>query len=226
MKVYSRGDLSMSELLKSLETHFVEGRYEKAIELLEGMRGELPAGQYHYNMGSLYAQLEQLGPARYHLEQALNEGFVNTAVYNNLEFTLSQLPVRDLSTSSHFIDQIYSWLLNAPEGAFLSLSLFFLLLFVVSFMTRFLARPWLRWGFFALFLIPVAADQLYLKHLNTAVSLEEIPVRVGPSEVYEQSYLLPAGAKILLGEETEGWGMIQRPKELAGWVKLKNFGRL
>lgn len=216
----------MSELLKSLESHFVEGRYEKAIELLEGMRGDLPIGQYHYNMGSLYAQLEELGPARYHLESALSEGFVNTAVYNNLEFTLSKLPVRDLSTSDHFIDQVYSWLLSAPEGAYLSLSLFFLLLFVLSFMIRFMSKSWLRWSFLALFIVPVATNQLYLKHLNTAVSLHEIPVRAGPSEIYEQSYLLPAGAKILLGQKSEGWGMIQRPKELAGWVHLKNFGHL
>jgi tetratricopeptide (TPR) repeat protein len=216
----------MSELLKSLETHFVEGRYEKAIELLEGMRGDLSLGQYHYNMGSLYAQLEQLGPARYHLEQALNAGFVNTAVYNNLEIVLAKLPVRDLSTSTHFIDQLYSWLLSAPEGAYLSLSLLFALLLVLSFMTRYLAHNWLRWSLCVLLVIPVGTNQLYLKHLETVVSMQDSPVRVGPSQVYDQTYMLPAGAKVLIGEEAEGWGMISRPKALAGWVRLKNFGRL
>lgn len=216
----------MSKLLKSLETHFVEGQYEKAIEVLEGMRGELSLGQYHYNMGSLHAQLEQLGPARYHLEQALSSGFVNTAVHNNLEYVSSMLSVKDLGSSPYFIDQLFSWLLSAPDGAYLSLSLFFLILFVLSFMLRLLRRGWLRWTFFALCIIPFSANQIYLKHLQTAVSLEDIPVRVGPSEIYEQVYLLPEGAKVLLGEEKEGWSLIQRPKELAGWVHLEKFGRL
>lgn len=216
----------MSELLKSLETHFVEGRYQKAIELLEGMKGELPVGQYHFNMGSLYAQLEQLGPARFHMEKALNSGYVNTAVYNNLEYIQSLLPVRDLATSTHFLDQLHSWLLSAPDGAFLSLSLFFLFLFVLSFMLRFLAKPWLRWSLLALCLIPTGMNHLYLRDLNAVVSLKNVPVRVGPSKVYEQSYLLPAGAKILVGQDKEGWSLVRRPKELAGWVKLENFGRL
>lgn len=214
----------MSEVLKSLESLYTQERYTEALELLEKSQDALPLGQFHYNLGTLYLKMNQVGPARYHLETALNEGFVHSALFNNLSYLQQQLNLVDLSRSSSILDRLYNFSLSTPQEIYL---LIFLLLILSGcvFFKFFRLR---RWAFsLPFFLGATLTAYMYLGVVRTsrvAVALNDAEVLEGPSKLYTQKFQLPAGAKIILGKEADDWFYIERPLHFSGWVKMSDLG--
>lgn len=223
---FQRDNLIMSEVLKSLESLYIEGRYADAIELLAQSKDLLSAGQFHYNMGTLYLKMDEIGMARHQLEQAVNEGFLHTAALNNLQMVKQNLTAVDISLSQSVMDQIYNILYSIPFDGYLAISL---LLLVICFfvMKKKLPSRWvISVPLFVIVLLSAYLNFYELERKNMGIALQEVEVFEGPSEIYKKKFSLSSGVKILLGQESDGWRYVERPVHFSGWVKVDSLGLL
>ncbi len=214
----------MNELLKSLETLYLDGKYEQAQNLLLKNKIEFNEGLFHYNLGTLLAKTGKVAAGRYHFEKAKKDGYVDTKNHNNLEFVKNQLQVNDISSSEEFSDQFIDSALALPVSIYISMTLILLIIFSLVIRFKVVMNKYLRLIFFVLAFSPLAFNQFYLGQKNQAVSLTELKLYEGPSKVYEEKGAVPAGAKLILGRIEKGWVFIERPLDLSGWVKLENLG--
>jgi len=112
---------------KSFEELYVKNDFKGAANYLIQNKQQLNSGIFHYNLGTVYSKMGDYAAARFHLEKAMKEGFVNSSSMNNLNFVKTQLQVDDLSTSQAFSDQMINTALAVPMSAYLTLSLVLLL---------------------------------------------------------------------------------------------------
>lgn len=214
----------MSEVLKSLESLYTQERYAEAVELLQSSQASIPSGQFHYNLGTLYLKLEEYGLARHQLEQALSEGFIHSALLNNLEFVQQKVSVVDLSLSSALWDRVYHFAMSVPQDIYIFVALLCIVLIMVSF--KLMKK--IKWALSAVLLVFIGV--LTYVHFgiveknHVAIALSESEVLEGPSNLYKKKYSLPSGAKILLGQNVDGWSYIKRPIHLSGWIRATEVG--
>ena len=212
------------ELAKSLESLYTEGKFQEARELLLEHKMAYPKGHFHYNLGTLYAQEGHLAAGRYHLEKAISENFVNPMALNNLETLKGKLAVQDLSSSENFYDQAIDFSLLVPAGLWLSGTLIlFLALWVLVRIKKLVSRAAIE-GVAAVALMPLAYSTFYLGPIDYAMTLQEAPIHNGPSKIYLSNKTLPAGSKIIVGRENNGWYLIEHPLNLSGWVYKDTLG--
>jgi hypothetical protein len=217
-------DNNMNELLKSLETLYLEGKYEQAREQILKNKLEFSEGLFHYNLGTVLSKTGKVAAGRYHFEKAQKAGYVDTKNLNNLEYVKSQLQVNDLSTSDNFGDQAIESLMSIPVSLYLSMTLILFITFVLFIKYKIVSNNIVKILLFVIALSPIALNQLYLNKKSFAVSLQEVKLHEGPSKVYEEKGTVPAGAKFLLGRFDKGWVFIERPLQLSGWVRVEALG--
>jgi hypothetical protein len=218
-------DHSTTELLKSLEGLYLKGNYQGAKELLLQNKSKMDEGHFHYNMGTLYSKLKYNAAGRYHFEKAIHSGFVNTEVLNNLQVVNSRLALRDLSNSKRVSDRSMNVALDIPPAIYLGVTLSLVLLTLVMVKMRGVRNATALVFVFIIALLPVSISQFYLEKKDYAITLEATTLYEGPSKVYEQKMIIPAGSKFVIGEIKEaGWFFIERPLELSGWVLKDTLG--
>jgi len=214
----------MNELLKSLETLYLDGKYDQAQNLLLKNKLEFNEGLFHYNLGTILSKTGKHAAGRYHFEKAVKSGYVDTNNLNNLEYVKTQLQVSDISNSEEFSDQLLAGLMNIPVSLYLSMTLILIIGFLLMLRFKLVSNTYLKISLLIVALCPIALNQTYLKQKNFAVSLKEIKLYEGPSKVYDEKGLVREGSKVLLGRIEKGWVFIERPLDLSGWVKLENLG--
>jgi hypothetical protein len=72
--------------------------------------------------------------------------------------------------------------------------------------------------------LPFLFSEGYLDKINYAIAFKEIPIYEGPSKVFTEKGKIKAGAKIILGENKEGWFYVKFPISLAGWISKDQLG--
>lgn len=221
-----RDNLIMSEVLKSLESLYVEGRYAEAIELMGHSKDLLSAGQFHYNMGSIYLKMEEYGMARHQLEQAMSEGFLHTAALNNLQIVKQNLSAVDISLSQSPVDQVYHILYSIPFDGYLAITLLLLLISFIVIKRNSPSRWLISLPLFVIVLLSAYLNFVELEKKNMGIVLQEVEVLEGPSKIYKKKFSLNSGVKVLLGQEADGWRYIERPIHFSGWVDEKSLGLL
>ena len=73
-------------------------------------------------------------------------------------------------------------------------------------------------------LLPLGFKGIALYGLKEAVVLKETKIYDGPSQIFSDIRTLPAGVKVLLSTENEGWLFIEYPRHLNGWLKAEEVG--
>lgn len=222
------GNTNTQKTTKSSEATFEElyskQDYKSAINSLLHNKQQFDSGTFHYNLGTTYAKLGDIGAARLHLELAIQKGMYNTETINNLRYVVSKFDGEDITTSSSLIDSSLNFTLNIPKEAYLSMSLFFVLCVLLWIKLKNISNK-IVWAL-CLFvsLIPLIYGFGYLQTINTAISLKEIPVYEGPSKIFQEKGKLKPGAKIVLGELKDGWYFVKYPITLSGWVQRDSLG--
>lgn len=215
---------SSSQEKSPFEALYLQKNYKAAAQYLLDNKQQLHSGIFHYNLGTVYSKMGDHAAARYHLEKAVKEGYVNSATLNNLAFVKSQLNVDDLSTSTSLPDQFINTAVNIPAQAYLSLSLVVGLIFLILFRTRRLLSKTAIAVAIVLTLLPMGFQKFYVERINYAVVLKEIPLYEGPSKIFAEKGKIRAGSKILLGEFKDGWFFVEFPVSLAGWISKDQLG--
>lgn len=212
------------EALKSLESLYLEGNIEGAIELSNQERDEFSPGHLYYNLGTLYAKQGDYAQARYYMEKAFQEGFDLPKVSHNLDIIKNNLTVRELGETGGVLGSTFSYLLKAPSAYFTGLSLFLIIFLVTLFRFKFLKNIYLTVILLLLSLAPLSFSKFYLKKMDFGIALEEVKIHEGPSNIYSSIGALNPGQKIIVGEKDKDWVFIKYPEIFRGWVSKEQLG--
>ncbi|MDD4974495.1 MAG: tetratricopeptide repeat protein [Bacteriovorax sp.] len=208
----------------TFEELYLKKDYKGAANNLLQNKQQLNSSIFHYNLGTVYSKMGDYPAARFHLEKAIKEGYINSSSLNNLTYVKSQLQVDDISTSTNLPDQLMNTALTIPPAAYSSFSLILLLLGITLLKSKKLIKKTSIVFFVALILAPVLFSQGYLNKINYAVAFNDVPIYEGPSKIFSEKGKVKAGSKIILGEYKEGWFYIKFPISLAGWISKDQLG--
>lgn len=210
--------------LASFEELYLKKDYKGAANFLLQNKQQLDSGIFHYNLGTVYTKLNDFPAARYHLEKAIKEGYINSSSLNNLAFIKSQLQVDDVSTSTSLPDQFINSAISLPQSSYLSLTLVLVLLGIALIKSKKLVKKFAIIVFTLIALSPVIFAYTYLGQINYAITFKEVPLFEGPSKIFTEKGKVRAGSKIILGEYKDGWFYVKFPISLAGWVSKDQIG--
>lgn len=208
-------DTTIEPVLKTFEDFYQKKDYPNALLTLEKSMNELPLGLKHYNLGTVYAQMQQWPQARYHFLSAKKNGFERTEVTQNLEIAEAKLEVtkleEPLSTSDYFIK--YST--SATGGVFTTLAL--LILVVGLFVIKKSGKIKSAWILIPAVLVPLGVN-LWIKSWPWAVVMKPAGLHDGPSAIFEARGELPPGL-LVIAKPNGDWKQIIYPVRFSGWVK-------
>ncbi len=208
----------------TFEELYLKKDFRGAANYLLQNKQQLSSGIFHYNLGTVYSKMGDYPAARFHLEKAIKEGYINSSSLNNLTYVKTQLQVDDLSTSSLLPDQLMDTALAIPASVYLSFSLLLLLLGLVLVKSKKIVKK-ITMGLCAvLIVLPILFSQLYLEKINYAIAFKDVSLFEGPSKIFSEKGKVRAGSKIILGEFKEGWFYVKFPISLAGWISKDQLG--
>ena len=208
-------DTNISNVIQSLKTFIESQQWEKAYSLLIKNQQAFDKGVFHYNLGVIKANLNDLAAARYHLEMSKIAGFTGPEVILGLQNVKEQLNINFLENNNSIIDIFYRTTFGIPSDFYLLLSLVLTLLVILN--IKHFKGLLLK----SLVILAAMLPSLFLvtcvETKSVAIATEEISVSQGPSRIFELTEEVPLGAKIIIGSEYNGWKEIIYPEKLRGW---------
>ncbi len=213
-----------TSLTSSFQELYLKKDYKGAVSYLLQNKQHLSSGIFHYNLGTVYAKMSDFPAARFHMEKALKEGYVNSSSLNNLSYIKSQLQVDDLSSSSSMPDQIMNSALAIPSSLYMSFSLILLIAGLIMAKSGLIKRKLSQGIGVIIILFPLCFSLFYVNKINHAIAFKEAILYEGPSKIFSEKGKISAGSKIILGEFKEGWFYVKFPISLAGWVSKDQLG--
>ena len=208
----------LSEASATFEELYLKQDYKGAVQYLLENKKQFDSGIFHYNLGTMYSKMGDQAAARLHLEQAIQNGYINSASLNNLTFVKSQLQVDDLSNSISLPDQIVSTVTAIPASGYFSLTLLLLVIFTLLIRFKKIQTKWMMALVLILSLSPMVVSYFYVKDVNFAVALSDIAIYEGPSKIFHEKGKIRAGSKMVVGDIKDGWFYVEFPISLSGWV--------
>ncbi len=203
---------------------YLKKDYKGAAQYLLDNKQHIDSGIFHYNLGTVYSKMGDQATARFHLEKAIQEGYINSSSLNNLTFVKSKLQVDDLTTSTSLPDELMSTATAIPNAGYFSMTLALVLLFTLLIRFKKIQKKWVMAVVFLIALTPVLFSNFYVKNVNFAVALKDVPLYEGPSKIFNEKGQIRAGSKIILGEFKEGWFFVKFPVSLSGWINKDQLG--
>lgn len=217
-------NINTTKLFKSLEELYIESKYDDIYQIILESKDSFDPAVFHYNLGTVYARGEEYGIARYHLEKSIKLGMLNKKTLNNLDYVKSKIYFQDIGHSTLIKERVINLGTVLPVDLYISLSLLFVIagIILLKVKRKISYRPALLW--MLLCLSPLVSYQYYFKKQSVGIVLKESIVNEGPSEIYKTVISLPAGSKIIVGENYNGWYFIKSPSSISGWLKKNNLG--
>lgn len=212
------------EVLKSLESLYIEGNMEGAIELSMQEKDQFSSGHLYYNLGTIYAKQGDYAQGRYYMEKAFQEGFDLPKVSHNLDAIKNNLNVQELGLSGGVFGSTFSYLLKVPPAYYTGLTLTLLIFIVLLFRGKFIKNLYMAVILLLLSLGPFNFSKFYLKKMDFGIALEEIKIYEGPSSIYSSIGALAPGQKIIVGEKDRDWVFIKYPESFRGWIAKEKLG--
>ncbi len=211
-------DTTIEPVLKTFEDFYLKKDYPNALLTLEKDGGDLPLGLKHYNLGTVYAQMQQWPMARFHFLKATQLGFDRPEAAQNLEIAESKLEITKLEEPLSVSDYVIKYTSLASGGIFTSLALIILIAGLVSLKK---STSKLTWIFLPAVLIPLALN-FWVKSWPWSVVIHPSGVHDGPSAIFGTRGELPPGLLVLAKDKGE-WKEIIYPVRYRGWVKKNDL---
>ncbi len=210
----------MSEVLKSLESLYTQGKVEEAINLLKENELNFDRPLFHYNLGTMLVKNKQLPQARFHLEVAKVLGYKPTMVDNNIDFVKENLGLLRLEEPRNLKENYHVTIEGVPREYFVTFFLVSILLGLYFY--KRVKRVWVLILFIVISASLPFAKVYQNQLMKVGIVSTDTPLREGPSDVFEQTGELPAGLKVFISEiRDDSWYFVESPKMFRGWVELK-----
>ncbi len=215
-------DTTIEDVLKTFEDFYANKDYEKALLTLETHGEAFSPEVLHYNLGTVYAQMENLPLARFHLIKAQNLRLTKDVVQQNLNIVEEKLDIKRLESATSAQDHFVQISSTLSGGILNSLGLVFLIIGILMLKQK---RTAVRMMIF-IFLVSLPwAFNFCVSSWPRAIVLESQEVREGPSQIFSPVAELPAGVLIIV-EEHGNWRKITYPNRFRGWIKSQSIKEL
>ncbi len=210
-------------LLKSLESTYLDKKYDETYNMFLKNKGLFDSGIYHYNLGTLHLKQANYAVGRFHLEKSLKDGFINIRSVNNLKYSLEKLNLTEEGNNSP-LDGVVQKSLEVSSLSYLTVSLSLVLLILFLYKLKIIRRFSILIFLLIISATPFIISKLYLESKTFAIVLKDTTLREGPSGVYPETKVLEAGRKIVVKELDNDYFLIHSPKEYTGWIKKFDIG--
>ena len=223
---------STNELFTNANALYKQGKYKQAINeyLKIEEKGEVSSDLY-YNIGNSYYKLNEVAPAIYNYEKALQLNPLNKDAQNNLIFakrlaldSIEELPKSLLQK----FNQNYLQKLNYNQWAWICV-LFSFLAAILFLLFYFSEKPNKKRMYFVLssisFLLLFSALAItfnqYSLDKNTKEAIvfsEEVIVKNAPTLNSNDVFMLHEGAKVYVLDSVDNWKKIKLADGKIGWL--------
>ena len=215
------------------DSAYVQGNYQKAIELYSELLKEGQSADVYYNLGNAYFRTEEITQAILAYERALLLSPGDADIRFNLQLARTKTIDKMVPQSEFFAVTWYRSLVNqmSVDGwAYTSLALLALAIVLVL-LYLFSSPVWLRKvGFFGglLALLFFLLANLFawqqkqtLNHRDGAIIIQSaVPVKSTPANSGTDLFILHEGTKVTVTDDTmQDWKEIRMPDGKVGWVE-------
>jgi tetratricopeptide (TPR) repeat protein len=220
---------------------YFHGRYQEAIDAYEqvaalGVRSE----DLFYNLGNAYQKADQLGPAIYNYERALEldpgqeDAQFNLKAAREAARKKGEDKLVGAEATPLWQRVVQPYTVGTIGWSFLGLyTTLFLLLIALHFVPPGFLRVGL-WAGFAFLMIGSALSaallggRLYLaERVEQAIVLpDSLQVKEGPDPNYQAMFNVHAGLRVRITEKEQDWVRVRLANGLEGWVREADLGRL
>ncbi len=219
------------------DSAYVQGNYQKAIEVYSALLKEGQSADIYYNLGNAYYRTEEITQAILAYERALRLSPGDADIRFNLQLARSKTVDRIVPQTQFFAVTWYRSLVNsfsADGWAYASL-LALALAIVLALLYLFSSPLWLRKvGFFGagLMLIAFLLSNLFawqqqhdLTQRHAAIIIQSaVPVKSTPAANGTDLFILHEGTKVEVTDNTmEEWKEIAVPDGNQGWVQTNQI---
>lgn len=215
-------DTTIEDVLKTFEDFYVKKDYSNALLILQRHADQLPSDLLHYNLGTVYLKMENLGLARYHFLLARAKGLSRVELDQNQSLIEQRLEVERLERPLNMTDHLIKASLFAHEGLLTSMGLLILLIGLVVLRKGATMMKILLWCL--LMAIPFGYS-LWVDTWPLMVAIRTQPVTEGPSAIFRETTELPEGVMVIAKGEGE-WREVIYPSRFAGWIKSEALKKL
>jgi len=208
--------------LKTFEGYYLKKDYPNALLTLEKGRGEVEAGLWHYNMGTVFGEMKNWPLARFHFMLAEANGFNSKELSQNQQLAEDVLEISRLEKPLDTSDYLIKASLVASEGLLVTLSLIFLVLGLWLLKQSATAK---RALIFVLAVVSPLIIDSWFDSWPRKIVIETKSLYEGPSALFAVRGELPAGLMVLTNTKGE-WEEIIYPARFSGWVRTDGMKRL
>ena len=208
--------------MKTFEGFYLKKDYVNALKTLEGQQKDIDLGLWHYNMGTVLAEMNNWPMARFHFLLAEKSGLNNKQLNQNLLLVEDKLDLtrleKPLSTSDYLLKASFV----AADGPLVTLG--FLMLAVGLYFLK--KKPSLKSA--AIFVVAVFTPlmlDLWIDTWPRQIVTSNKVIYEGPSALFGPLGELPQGVMILSNKK-DGWEEIIYPSRFAGWIKPEDLKSL
>ena len=212
------------QILKDFENNIEKENYNDALMLLIQNKDNFDPAVYEYNLGTIWARKDKFVESRIHFEKAIKLGLINKEVVKNLNMVKDQLGVGYLEQTNSFEEDFFNASLNIDVYTPVLISSLLLILFMM----------WIK-NFLNIFSIIISVflslspifGYFYInEHYSINIIREDTIVREGPSKIFSETQVLPAGMKFISKKTGNNWYNVIVPKSHRGWITNPEMEKL
>lgn len=215
-------DTTIEDTLKTVETLYAQKEFQSALDLLMANKKSISPGLWNYNVGTVYAGLNEWPLARYHLLMAEREGFISKESGINLDLVEEKLEISRLEKPFGWSDYLVKGGLFVSEGILSSLAL---LILVVGLFNLRKSKTFKSLGLTVSAVLFVLGINWWIQSWHKMIVLTPQGIHEGPSGIFAAREEIPAGVLIITTQEEE-WAKIIYPMRFQGWIKNSGLKEL
>ncbi|WP_194851662.1 tetratricopeptide repeat protein [Nonlabens antarcticus] len=221
-------------------TSYTDGNYQEAINSYETiLQSGKQSAELFFNLGNAHYKLNQVGPAVYNYERALQLNPSDKEIKNNLKFA-QQMRVDDVQPLAEnpvkkFLKEMATWL-SIDMWAYVSIMM--ALVCVLTFLLYHYATTTgkkrlfllLSMGFLIAMILSVVAAtysrNLMEEDTQAIVYSTETVTRAEPKPDADPSFAIHEGTKVTILEEYQEWAHVELANGSKSWMPLADLKKL
>jgi hypothetical protein len=205
------------QVLEEFQKNFEAKDYNQALVVLLQNRDKFDPAVYEYNLGSVWARKEKFVESRVHFEKSIKLGLINKEVVSNLDMVKDQLGVGYLEEINTLEGKFINYTLGLDIYTPIILSSLILIMFL-SLMGKSISI--IKFSFsLAIAAIPLVIYFHIDNNYQLNIVREEAIVRQGPSKIFPETQILPAGMKFISKKNANSWYNVIAPRSHRGWIQ-------
>jgi len=208
--------------LKTFEEHYLQKDYPNALLVLKNSENQLTPSLWHYNMGTVYGEMNNWPMARFHFILAEKSGLNSKELIQNKELIETKIEISRLEKALDTSDYLIKASNIASDGPLLTIGFLFLAV-GIWFLKK---KATLKSAVIFVLVVstPLMLD-FWIDSWPRKIVIAPKTVYEGPSVLFGAIGEIPAGVMVITNKKDD-WEKVIYPSRFSGWVKSDHLERL